>query len=495
MASRFAILGSGNSTSVPWLQCVIDVSTRCSVCDDALRNPSSKNSRHNPCGLVSFAHPDGRTRHILIDCGKTLREVVTRRLPELGVTSIDAVLLTHPHADAMLGLDDLRDVSPFAKIPVYLSASCFDRVCGAFPYLVTKPTTANLFIASIDWRIIVPFQPFEFDGLHIVPFPVCHGLPGPMLGFDFQYVSPTLSLPPVAGPRNDSCCAEEGVASDTCADSGSEVTSAAAAPPRSGHRFVYISDVVALPVDTRAYLKSRPIDVLLLDALSYMSYPTHFSVGQAVACSLDLCPARTVLVGMNHRIDYYLEQPRMEEFCASLGDGTRIEYGFDGWSVPLDLSVPCGLDALCASVSSISLAAMAEGPGYIAKSAAVAHSSAHALLPPLNDSSAAAASAIDNAPGTESCAECAIGSALMSPTAHTQALARPSTAGSRSAELWSPGGWAPPTTEALTQSEALYASNSFAEPIFTYEDQVVDAWWHPSRSVTPFPPKKSILRT
>ncbi|RYG52804.1 MBL fold metallo-hydrolase [archaeon] len=492
MASRFAILGSGNSTSVPWLQCVMDASTRCSVCEDVMRNPSSKNSRHNPCGLLSFAHPDGRTRHILIDCGKTLREVVMRRLPELGVTNIDAVLLTHPHADAMLGLDDLRDVSPYAKIPVYLSASCFDRVCGVFPYLVTKPSTANLFIASIEWRIIVPFQPFEFDGLHIVPFPVCHGLPGPMLGFDFQYVSPTLRTPCAAAPPLDSrCLAEERTVPSSGVEVGSECGTTAA--PRGGHRFVYISDVAALPVDTRAYLKSRPIDVLLLDALSYMSYPTHFSVGQAVACSLDLRPTRTVLVGMNHRIDYYLEQPRMEEYCASVGGGTRIEYGFDGWSVPLDLSTPRALDALCASVSSISVAAMAEGPGYIAKPAAVTHTSAQALLPPaLGD---AAASAIDNAPGTESCAECAVGSALMSPAAHAHAPVHGSATSMRSAEVWSPGGWAPPTAEALAQSEVLYASNSFAVPVFTYEDQVADAWWHPSRSVTPFPPKKPALRT
>ena len=69
--ARFALLGTGNSTGVPWLQCVIDPETRCSVCADCMANPASKNVRNNPSGLLTYEHPDGRRRHILIDVGKS----------------------------------------------------------------------------------------------------------------------------------------------------------------------------------------------------------------------------------------------------------------------------------------------------------------------------------------------------------------------------------------------------------------------------------------
>lgn len=64
--SRVAILGSGNSTGVPWLYCCINPSKRCATCADCLANPNSLNIRNNISALVSYEHPDGRTRHILI---------------------------------------------------------------------------------------------------------------------------------------------------------------------------------------------------------------------------------------------------------------------------------------------------------------------------------------------------------------------------------------------------------------------------------------------
>jgi phosphoribosyl 1,2-cyclic phosphodiesterase len=83
---------------------------------------------------------DGRRVNILIDCGKTFRDTVLRTFPALGVTHLDAVFLTHGHADAFMGLDDLRDVSLGGKpFPIYTSAPCFEVVSRAFAYLVKKP--------------------------------------------------------------------------------------------------------------------------------------------------------------------------------------------------------------------------------------------------------------------------------------------------------------------------------------------------------------------
>ena len=63
--------------------------------------------------LVRFAAPPESAggaphRHLQIDVGKTFRDAVLRWYPRHGVDALNAVLLTHDHADAVLGLDDLR---------------------------------------------------------------------------------------------------------------------------------------------------------------------------------------------------------------------------------------------------------------------------------------------------------------------------------------------------------------------------------------------------
>ena len=55
-----------------------------------MANPASLNVRNNVSGLLSYDHQDGRTRHILIDVGKTFRSTVMRQFKELGVSAIDA---------------------------------------------------------------------------------------------------------------------------------------------------------------------------------------------------------------------------------------------------------------------------------------------------------------------------------------------------------------------------------------------------------------------
>lgn len=56
------------------------------------------------------------------------------------IESIDAVLLTHAHADAILGLDDLREwVFDLDKhIPVYVRDTDYADIQRVFPYLVDR---------------------------------------------------------------------------------------------------------------------------------------------------------------------------------------------------------------------------------------------------------------------------------------------------------------------------------------------------------------------
>ena len=179
LKSQLVILGSGSSTGCPKPRCSINTRRLRGSCDvswealmgDPVNNP---NYRNNPSMLIRVAPPppppkkeEGwwkratdprrgkreewrppRHSNYIIDVGKTFRETITRwgprQDPPLG--EIDGIILTHEHADAMLGLDDVRGLQdPYSKsqIPIYLSKRTLQRVKGAFPYLMDTPLVAG----------------------------------------------------------------------------------------------------------------------------------------------------------------------------------------------------------------------------------------------------------------------------------------------------------------------------------------------------------------
>src|SRR3974377_1461518 len=86
---RLTVLGSGTSMGVPTLGC------HCSVCDST--DPHDKRLR--PSLLLSRGE-----QNVVIDTTPDFRaQALAIRLDRL-----DAVLLTHGHADHILGFDDLR---------------------------------------------------------------------------------------------------------------------------------------------------------------------------------------------------------------------------------------------------------------------------------------------------------------------------------------------------------------------------------------------------
>ena len=134
--------------------------------------------RCNPSLLISFKHDDGQRRYIQIDAGKDFKEQVLRWFVPYKIPRLDAVrkgrsplfwrfmflhhlrchanylnvsqtlchplsvydslvwlqlILTHEHADAILGLDNVRGVQPFnanndiPPTPVFVSQHTMDR--------------------------------------------------------------------------------------------------------------------------------------------------------------------------------------------------------------------------------------------------------------------------------------------------------------------------------------------------------------------------------
>jgi phosphoribosyl 1,2-cyclic phosphodiesterase len=310
-ADDVVFLGTGGSSGTPHLHCLL--STRegatgepCAVCLAAIEGDpkTNPNYRGNPSILIRHRTAAGGVATVLVDAGKTFRESAQRWFPPFASGGVDAVLLTHEHADAVLGLDDLRAVQRARPLPVFAARQCLDRVAQVFPYLQPAARVGRdprLFVAALDWRELPglalshdpaapPALPCVFEpvpGLLVEAFPVEHG-PGFMsLGFAF-------------GP--------------------------------DGAKFVYISDVSAVPPGTLTRLRQFDIATLVVDCLDpgKTAYPSHFSLPQALALARTLRPARTLLVGMSHRFEHHAANAELAE----IGD-LHVRLAHDGLCVSI----------------------------------------------------------------------------------------------------------------------------------------------------------------
>src|SRR5947208_1127690 len=119
---RVTILGSGTSHGVPMIGCT------CQVCT----SDDLKNRRFRPSITVEN---DGRV--ILVDTTPELR----MQSLAFGLNRVDAVLITHTHADHIFGLDDLRRFNDLSGevIPVYGGQSAIDDIRRIFPYIFDPP--------------------------------------------------------------------------------------------------------------------------------------------------------------------------------------------------------------------------------------------------------------------------------------------------------------------------------------------------------------------
>ncbi|KAE8892690.1 hypothetical protein PF005_g10109 [Phytophthora fragariae] len=308
------ILGCGTSYSTPSMRCLLGKG--CDICREAQANPDSRNRRLNPSLLIRNLQAN---TNVLVDCGKTFREAALRIFPKIGVSAVHSVVLTHDHADACLGLDDLREVQPLVETvdpetnemckvpPESLEVHCCEDtsrdVRAKFPYLImeTSPSRNSELEAPVKKPIrwtaklrlehFEPWVSFEACGMEFLPIPVIHGAGYTSFGFEF-------------GHEFDA-------------------------------RFVYISDVSEFPEVTRLYINDtskQPIDVLMIDAL-YLDKrnSAHMNLMQVVKEIETIRPKRTLLTGMSHELDYFTYGKLVKE----IGDdkGLRIEMPYDGMRI------------------------------------------------------------------------------------------------------------------------------------------------------------------
>ncbi len=250
---KVTVLGCGTSTGVPVIGC------RCNVCT----SEDDKNKRTRSSLLVT-----ANSKNILIDTSTDLRyQALAHKIER-----IDAVLYTHPHADHIHGIDEMRSFNIIQKsqIPCYGSEFTINRIRGMFDYIFTTD-------ANDGWKPeLETFQistPFDLFGLLIQPVNVYHGKMQ-ILGF------------------------------------------------RIG-RLAYITDCSRIPDDSKRELKS--LDLLVIGALRYKPHPTHLSIQEAVQIGEELQPKRVVLTHLSHNLDYTETNKSLPEGFELAYDGMEME--------------------------------------------------------------------------------------------------------------------------------------------------------------------------
>ena len=267
MSLRLTILGCGSSAGVP------RVGQGWGACDPA--NP--RNRRRRTAALVERIGPDGVTT-ALVDAGPDLRE----QLIEADVKHVDAVLLTHPHADHTHGIDDLRPLYLTAgrRLDILMDEPTALAVRNSFSYIFHMPKGSSYPPIATDLRLTAG-SPCCIEGkggsIEATPFDLDHGDIN-ALGFRFGALA-------------------------------------------------YTPDVKRIPEESRRLLKG--LEVWIVDALRYRPHPSHFSLDDALAEIEAMRPSRAILTNLHTDLDYEALLKRLPPHIVPAYDGMRVE-GFAG---------------------------------------------------------------------------------------------------------------------------------------------------------------------
>jgi phosphoribosyl 1,2-cyclic phosphate phosphodiesterase len=262
MTLTLTILGSGSSAGVPrpalgWGAC----------------DPTNPKNRRRRCSLLAERTSDRGTTRIVIDTSPDLRE----QLIDAEVDHIDAVFLTHEHADQTHGIDDLRSVvlHQRRRIPLYLNASTGDHILLRFSYCFVSPPGSdyppileNYSIEAGESRSIVG----KGGAVTLSAFLLQHGNI-PALGYriaDAAYTPDVSDIPPASWPH------------------------------------------------------LQNLELWIIDGLRYAGHPSHFSVNDALSWIDRFKPRRAVITNMHSDLDYEVLRQSLPANVIPAYDGMRL---------------------------------------------------------------------------------------------------------------------------------------------------------------------------
>ena len=258
------ILGSGSSGGVP------RIGNDWGVCD-----PAEPRNRRSRCSILirSWAPGAAQPTLVLVDTSPDMRE----QLLAARIDRLDAVLLTHEHADQCHGIDDLRAlvIRHRRRMPVHMDQVTGDIVGQRFAYCFEG---SGGYPAILDKKV-------DLEDGQVVRI---EGPGGPV---DILVLAQDHGGIPSLGFRIGT--------------------------------FAYCNDVVRLPETTLARLGE--LDTFVVDALRYTDHPTHASVSQALAWIDRLKPRRSVLTNLHVDLDYRKLRAELPAGVAPAYDGLELE--------------------------------------------------------------------------------------------------------------------------------------------------------------------------
>lgn len=213
--------------------------------------------------------------HIQIDAAQEFRIQCLRE----AIPAVDLFLLTHGHADHVLGMDDLRrfcDLKGGTALPVYSSPEGLDRIRSIYPYAVGARPRARGYPAFV-LREMPPVLDLPQGRIQVARLP--HG-EVEVLGLVFTEAS-------------------------------------------SGRRLAYYTDCAEVPPEAEAL--ARGADVVVLDGLRPLPHPTHMSVSQAIEAAVRIRATRTYLTHMTFQVDHATTQRALPPGIELAWDGLRVE--------------------------------------------------------------------------------------------------------------------------------------------------------------------------
>jgi len=261
---RVTVLGCGSSGGVP------RATGDWGACD-----PKEPKNRRTRCGVLlqqwaDAASDPGSATTVLIDTPPDLRLQLAQAQP----AHLDAVVISHDHADQTNGFDDVRAffIKQRRTVPVWMDEATRRTFMQRFGYAFESKGGYPAIVR--DAGRLAPLVPLTIDGpggpLELLPLDQDHGF-SRSLGF---------RVGPVA----------------------------------------YSNDLVAMPEASFTHLAD--LDLWIVDALRDKPHPTHAHVERTLEWIARLRPRRALLTNMHIDLDY-------AALLARLPHG--IEPAYDGW--------------------------------------------------------------------------------------------------------------------------------------------------------------------
>lgn len=266
MTLRVTILGCGSSGGVPRVGG--PDGAQWGACDPN----EPKNHRRRCSILVERISDDGITR-VLVDAGPDLRS----QLLDAAVPDLDAVLITHEHADHVHGIDDLRPIviSRKQRLDVWTDPETAVSLRDRFSYVFVQPEGSS-YPPILTLQEMGDSLTIEGAGgaITAVAHVVEHGPGVRARGFRFDNIA-------------------------------------------------YTPDVSAL--DDAAWAALEGVDTWIVDALRRDPHPTHAHLERTLEWIARLRPRKAIVTNLHNDLDYATLSAELPDTVIAAYDGLRIE--------------------------------------------------------------------------------------------------------------------------------------------------------------------------